>query len=420
MSSPSRDYNFCPDSSLDYSLDFGHSNSQLARAQNNNSGPNIGFDHRMRNLDTSNYSGYQMHERYNDTARLFRSLESMLGDVLHQNEKLRRQVTQLESVVEESFLKLSGSFRSFQTTVLDALKTLSPVEPHLAPQAPSTATFDMFDAMNLTIPCLDSDDYPDCKYWKKEDFVNEKNTRVGYTKHDSGSSNNTMTWYVTDEDGDPVNKDKVEQIRADARALWSLLRDKGQAPQKWTDANLATRTFYEHHICKRHPELSYCENNWKAFQICTDNYPSWSGTHLPEKAKAKLGSKKNAKRSSSPTGTSQLKKKARVISEAPFNKAPKASTQIRDPLHEGFNFLSFYDIKIGSTSAASAFHYTTAFKLVNGLLGRRRLRSICKREWAANYPDANEDAWRVYWETISNDSAAYQKYKDLAQAASNM
>ncbi|KAG6825418.1 hypothetical protein H0H92_003755, partial [Tricholoma furcatifolium] len=500
-------------------------------------------------------------DRYENPWTAIKHLESTLSDVLHCNEKMARQVNRLENMVEESFSKVLGLIRTIPSAVSDAITSHSVSKPLSSAQAPQNEPpTDLFSSVNLPLPCLDADDYPDCKYWKKEDYIKERNSRIGYTKHSSDDNGNTMTWYVTDEDGEPVDGDKVDQIRADARALWTLLRDRGIAPQKWNEANLAARTFYEHHICKRHPELSYGDNNWKAHQICTDNYPGWSDTHIPDKMRTKKATKKG-KRAASPASPKPMKKLRTERAPEPISK----TLQIRDPLATLFNDPTTLASTIipataststtttpatssttssvapaapspslplaadpaatitpatssttSSTSSvapaapaapspslplaaepaaaivpassepaalavvpssepmtavvpATTTDATTSITLaldtssttvapsepraVNSTLppapplppviqpqldasmtgeagvtgGQKKGRkvrvgnannpkSICKREWVKNNPTSDEKAWDAYWDTIRNDSAALQKYKDIADA----
>ncbi|KAG6807279.1 hypothetical protein H0H92_008106, partial [Tricholoma furcatifolium] len=168
---------------------------------------------------------------------------------------------------------------------------------------------DPFSA-TVAVPCLDEDDYPDIKYWFKEKFIAAKKERRALTglrqEQDHG---NTMTWYVEDEAGDPVDSRKVNQIRADARHIWTYLRDHNMAPATWNEVNLAAMNYYESHLCARHPELSYGANNWKAHQIATDNYPSWASNHLTRPIKIKNEPKRNLKRSRSSRRSGQPAKK---------------------------------------------------------------------------------------------------------------
>ncbi|KAG6896262.1 hypothetical protein C0992_009419 [Termitomyces sp. T32_za158] len=131
-----------------------------------------------------------------------------------------------------------------------------------------------------------------------------------------------MTWYVEDINGEVVSAQKVEQYRADARSVWQYLSDNGMAPNTWAEANLVAMNYYEHHMCTRHPELSYGSNNWKAHQIATDNYPSWAAGHLsrPPKVKHEARTRNVPKRSASSKLYSRPLKKSRLNPPAASNK----------------------------------------------------------------------------------------------------
>lgn len=96
-----------------------------------------------------------------------------------------------------------------------------------------------------------------------------------------------MTWYVETEDGDPVSGEIVEAIRLSARTIWQTLVSRNIAPTNWADATLEAHNYYEHHLCRRFPQLSYGANNWKAHMIATENYPSWYNKHVGRPAKVK-------------------------------------------------------------------------------------------------------------------------------------
>lgn len=112
----------------------------------------------------------------------------------------------------------------------------------------------------------------------------EKKKKKGITGISRGPirEGNTMTWYVQDKDGNPVDAERVSNIRQRARAIWRQLLRMGIAPNSWAQAGLDAYDLYEHHMVERFPELSYCEDNWKAHMIASDNYPSWYADHIKE------------------------------------------------------------------------------------------------------------------------------------------
>ncbi|KAG6824973.1 hypothetical protein H0H92_005266 [Tricholoma furcatifolium] len=252
------------------------------------------------------------------------ALDDRFGDIVRQNQKITRQLDRIESYMEDMNKELLTAIR----------KSSQPEQRNENPQKEQHS--DPFSA-TVAVPCLDEDDYPDIKYWYKEKFIAAKKERRALTglrqEQDHG---NTMTWYVEDEAGDPVDSRKVNQIRADARHIWTYLRDHNMAPATWNEVNLAAMNYYESHLCARHPELSYGANNWKAHQIATDNYPSWASNHLTRPLKIKNEPKRNLKRSRSSRCSGQPAKKHRSEQQREQQRdgpiTRKKSLQVRNPL----------------------------------------------------------------------------------------
>ncbi|KAF8059564.1 hypothetical protein FPV67DRAFT_1674627 [Lyophyllum atratum] len=308
---------------------------------------------RIQHNGAINFTGASHWERpgsRDDPWQIVRTLDAQLTEVVHQNEKLARQITRLEISMEESQAKLLTTIRYSQTAIIEALKS-SPLSEPPKPEAPSLSASLPILSASLPIPCMDQDDYPDIKYWFKKDYIAAKKDKKTFSTIHTRKpepNGNTMTWYVEDEDGDPVNGHHVDRIRADARSIWVYLRDNNMAPATWAEANIAALNYYEHYLCDRHPELSYGANNWKAHQIATDNYPSWSSSHLPRAIKIKTEpiTRKPLKRSGSSlkrTSSRPIKKSRPMLADADTTPVPqpisvtKTRLKIKDPLSAVFD-----------------------------------------------------------------------------------
>jgi len=88
--------------------------------------------------------------------------------------------------------------------------------------------------------------------------------------------------YVELEDGTVINGDRAGEIRKFARSIWVSFSKKGPPPSKWGQADIEMRKTYCKEMGHRFPELTYCDLDWKAEQIATDNYPSWYVHWLPK------------------------------------------------------------------------------------------------------------------------------------------
>lgn len=93
---------------------------------------------------------------------------------------------------------------------------------------------------------------------------------------------NVAMRYVELEDGTVINGDRAAEIRKFARSIWVSFSKKGPPPSKWGQADIEMRKTYCREMVHRFPELGYCDLDWKADQIATDNYPSWYVNWLPK------------------------------------------------------------------------------------------------------------------------------------------
>ncbi|KIM36854.1 hypothetical protein M413DRAFT_31256 [Hebeloma cylindrosporum] len=131
-------------------------------------------------------------------------------------------------------------------------------------------------------------DLKEIQFWKLEDYVAEKKKRKSVTGASKAAvkDGNTMTWYVQDKSGKVVSPERVTAMRHRARAVWWLLVRLNKAPVSWSKASVDVFDLYEFLMVDRFPELSFCEDNWKAHQIATDNYPSWYIDNVKDSVKA--------------------------------------------------------------------------------------------------------------------------------------
>ncbi|KAG6835238.1 hypothetical protein H0H93_003620 [Arthromyces matolae] len=129
----------------------------------------------------------------------------------------------------------------------------------------------------LLVPAHAKEDYPDIKFWTAKMYRAAKKNRnltTSLVPAAIDTSGNIKTWYVETEKGEPVNAETVNAICTLAWTIWHELQLRGIAPTLWAKAGLVALNYYEHHMCQRFPQLSYCESNWKAHMIATNNYSS--------------------------------------------------------------------------------------------------------------------------------------------------
>jgi hypothetical protein len=81
--------------------------------------------------------------------------------------------------------------------------------------------------------------------------------------------------YIEDEHGQIIDGHRASEMRKIACSVWVALANAGQAPTKWSQADIVSAEAYRREMRQHFPELCLCENNWKADLIASENYPSW-------------------------------------------------------------------------------------------------------------------------------------------------
>lgn len=137
---------------------------------------------------------------------------------------------------------------------------------------------------------LSQEKYPNIKFWTKRQWTESSSDKVTDVLAGSQSRGrgraaqgiNVTMRYVELEDGTVINGDRAAEIRKFARSIWVSFSKKGPPPSKWGQADIEMRKTYCKEMGHRFSELTYCELDWKADQIATDNYPSWYVNWLPK------------------------------------------------------------------------------------------------------------------------------------------
>jgi hypothetical protein len=132
--------------------------------------------------------------------------------------------------------------------------------------------------------------YPNVKFWTKRQWTESSSDKVtdalagSHARGRGGAAQgiNVAMHYVELEDGTVINGDRAGEIRKFARSIWVSFSKKGHPPSKWGQADIEMRKSYCNEMGNRFPELTYCDFDWKAEQVATDNYPSWYVNMLPK------------------------------------------------------------------------------------------------------------------------------------------
>lgn len=128
---------------------------------------------------------------------------------------------------------------------------------------------------------LREDDYPEVLFWRKWAWMKHKESKdsTDIVKHRSRDTtdeelNKTMGYAETAK-GTKVGGVQAKAMRRHAQGIWHTYGHLDLAPPKWGKATMDVRREYLKEMRQKFPELALCENDWKADQIVTDNYPSW-------------------------------------------------------------------------------------------------------------------------------------------------
>lgn len=147
---------------------------------------------------------------------------------------------------------------------------------------------------NEDLPQLQREDYPNIQFWYRRDWTQATGDRI--TNLDEASSTpdvrrgkarsangiNVTMLYIEHEDGTIIDGFRAADIRRHARSIWVHLASNGMLFVSWGDADCTSLRLYFSEMKSRFPELRYCDLDWKADMIATDNYPAWK-THWTKK-----------------------------------------------------------------------------------------------------------------------------------------
>ncbi|KAG6838562.1 hypothetical protein C0991_010566 [Blastosporella zonata] len=102
----------------------------------------------------------------------------------------------------------------------------------------------------LPLPAELQADHLDIKYWTQKEYQQaKKNQKRSTSIQDLDADRNIMTWFVEEDDGEPVDNDMVKAIQTVARSIWFELLRRGIAPETWEKAGLDARNYFKHHMC---------------------------------------------------------------------------------------------------------------------------------------------------------------------------
>ncbi|KLO11176.1 hypothetical protein SCHPADRAFT_942301 [Schizopora paradoxa] len=117
------------------------------------------------------------------------------------------------------------------------------------------------------------EDNPQIVYWEKKKY-DDKLKEKGVTDVNADSTTGILG-FVQNIDGTFITKEQTAIIRKWFRHCFRWLAKRGDAPRTWGKIDVDVLILFFKQIYQMHPELEYCQGNWKAIKIATEAYPSW-------------------------------------------------------------------------------------------------------------------------------------------------
>lgn len=112
---------------------------------------------------------------------------------------------------------------------------------------------------------------------------------TGRGKTRSAAGINVSMQYIELKNGTVIDGHRATNMRQFARCLWVQLAVDGKLFASWGEVDAGSKMFYYREMADRFEELAYCELDWKAEMIASDNYSGWKQTWLKKRAAEENG-----------------------------------------------------------------------------------------------------------------------------------
>jgi hypothetical protein len=175
-------------------------------------------------------------------------------------------------------------------------------------------------------PPLCRTDYKNVKFWIEKSYeehlkhddgntsghglVIKKPKRGRPFKFNSSEDDDEKHPYLEDEDGIPVDRQRVSKFNDRARKIFNTLKHADLAPASWGQLGLEAHEYFKGEMMSEFKEFRLCEGSWKLDRLASRVYASW-----------KQNIRKNENENENEMGMHSRKKKKRSISPNPMNDA---------------------------------------------------------------------------------------------------
>lgn len=193
----------------------------------------------------------------------------------------------------------------------------------LSSTAPMFADPVLRNCLAATLPTSDRNEYPNVKFWTRSQWMEANIKFKSEMKMSTDPTSSDMkprkrSNFIETADGVLLSEEEMSKIRLTMRSAFQQLKRLKLVPETWTKICHLGRKLYLLTVYQAHPELTYCDNFWKAEQLAINNFPSWHNNHVcirkdsvkkEESVDSKLPS---PKRCNSPSAVVVSSKKART------------------------------------------------------------------------------------------------------------
>lgn len=125
-------------------------------------------------------------------------------------------------------------------------------------------------------PLCEQIDFPNVRFWTK-------NSWTDYTKdEDKRGRKVSVGLYLTDEQGEQLSKDQMDEIGMTTKAAWVQMALANSLPKSWRLISQVAADYFYNTVMAAHPEFSFAEGPWKARAYAIASYPNWIRYHGAE------------------------------------------------------------------------------------------------------------------------------------------
>jgi hypothetical protein len=143
----------------------------------------------------------------------------------------------------------------------------------VAPTAQAASTSAPLAQLKIppSMPLLMQEDYPNIRFWNKEDWVKfeEKRNRGG------NMAKNSKMDFLCDEDGNPLSDARHKQITEAGKSAYNSLYRYRMDPLSWTKGDDDAKQYVNNILETKFSEFRYCSHGWKVLAWNILRYPDW-------------------------------------------------------------------------------------------------------------------------------------------------